>query len=749
MAESVVQDAQGPQGGQTDAQAFIDVIKDYEQEFSKWMTRSKKIVERYRDEREIQPGVSSKFNILWSNIQTATPLLFSQVPKPIVERRYDKTAPNARVASLILESTLKTNMDDCDFEGILRQVVEDYLLTARGTLWGCYEPEFSDTQMQMRKPVTMGQGGKYVDNEGTEYEGDKVEQGDDGNIYGLGNAFNPLAYERAYPLYVHYSDFGHNVARYWQEVWCVWRKVRYTKKECIKLFGEELGNKIPLTEKYKGNDAGATVNRGKKALVYEIWDSTDKKVKYVNLETSDQILLTKDDPYKLDKFFPCPKPLFATTTNEQLVPVPDYAQYQDQANELDDITARISNLVKALKLVGIYAGDQKSTITKMLDASSENKLIPVQDWLTIQGSGGITKVIEWMPLDMVGQTLMRLYDARDRVKQTIYEITGFADIMRGASDPRETLGAQQMKGKFGTLRINDKQKAVARFSRDMIDIMGQIICNQFDPKTLMMASGIEPQPMPPAPPAPPGTNPVPQTGLPDGCYFESAVQLLKNGVARHFSIDIEADSTIMPDLEADKAATSEFLTAIGGFIEKSLPAVQQAPELAPLLGQMLLMGVRRFRAGRSLESSVEAFVQKLDEKAQQMMNAPPTPQPNPELEVTQAEANARAGEIKLQHQADMEQIQAKTQGEIVKQHVKGQQDAAADARGVVSDQINAKTASEAEGGPANQVQMLTQTVQQLAQMVQQQGQALQTIMGALQQSNTQGQGGVVPPLAPQ
>jgi len=727
MADSVVQDVSEAQGGQTDAQAFIDVIKDYEQEFSKWEGRSDKIVKRYRDEREVAPGVSEKFNILWSNVETATPLLFSQVPKPIVERRYDKSAPNARVASMILESTLRTNMDDCDFEGILRQAVTDYQLAARGTLWGCYEPEFAETPIQPRVPV-QNIAGKMMDEEGNEYKAENLEYDETGVVYGLGEAFKPLAYERVFPLFVHYKDFGHNVSRYWQEVWCVWRKVRFTKQECIKLFGEELGNKIPLTEKYNGNEAGASVRRGKKALVYEIWDSTDKKVKYVNKEVPDQILKTVDDPLKLDKFFPCPKPLYGTLTNEQLVPVPDYIQYQDQANELDDLTSRISNLVKALKVVGIYAGDQKSTIQKMMLAGSENKLIPVEDWATIQGSGGITKVIEWMPLDMVGQTLIRLYDARDRVKQTIYEITGFSDIMRGASNAEETATAQNLKGKFGTLRINDKQKAVARFSRDMIDIMGQIIANQFDPKTLMMASGIQAQPMPPAPPQAPGAPPPPpQVGLPDGAYFDQAVALLKNGIARHFSIDIEADSTIMPDLEAEKKSTSEFLTAIGGFLENSLPVVQQEPALAPLLGEMLLMGVRKFRAGRSLESAVESFVQQLEEKAQQAQAAPPQPKPNPELEATQAEAQARAQEIALQHQADMQQIAAKGQVEIAKENVKGQHAAAADVRGAV---ISRHADAAADAGDN---QKIAQSVAQLAQVVQQQGQALQQIMGLIQQ----------------
>ena len=37
---------------------------------------------------------------------------------------------------------------------------------------------------------------------------------------------------------------------------------------------------------------------------------------------------------------------------------------------------------------------------------------------------------------------------------------GIADILRGQSDPRETLGAQRIKGRFGTLRISKYQRDV-------------------------------------------------------------------------------------------------------------------------------------------------------------------------------------------------------------------------------------------------------------------------------------------------
>ena len=36
------------------------------------------------------------------------------------------------------------------------------------------------------------------------------------------------------------------------------------------------------------------------------------------------VLDSREDPLKLTGFFPCPKPLYATITNDNLIPIPDY-----------------------------------------------------------------------------------------------------------------------------------------------------------------------------------------------------------------------------------------------------------------------------------------------------------------------------------------------------------------------------------------------------------------------------------------
>ena len=38
---------------------------------------------------------------------------------------------------------------------------------------------------------------------------------------------------------------------------------------------------------------------------------------------------------------------------------------------------------------------------------------------------------------------------RKQIIEDIYQIMGLSDIMRGATDPQETLGAQQLKTQYG------------------------------------------------------------------------------------------------------------------------------------------------------------------------------------------------------------------------------------------------------------------------------------------------------------
>jgi len=413
-------------------QAFwVDEIDCYEQQFGHWEKRSKKIIDRYVDERDDLSKSASRFNILWSNIQTLQPAIYASPPTPNIDRRFDNDDDVGRYSALVLERSVSYYVKNDLFDKVMKQATLDRLLPGRGSVWVRYCPVFEE-KIQV-----------------TDDEQDKDYDQPDA-----------LVTEDTVPDYVHWQDFGHTWARTWQEVRGVWRRVFMSRAELVKRFGEK-GQTIPLDAEIKGKN-NENLKTGAKAVIYEIWDKSKKEALWIH-KSVDDVLDRVDDPLGLKDFFPCPEPIYATLSNNTLIPTPDYVQYQDQAQELDLITARIAAITQAVKIAGVYDAAAQG-IDRLLSEGQENILIPVEQWAVLGGGKGLPGAVSFFPLNEIMQALIGLYEARERVKQDLYEITGISDIVRGATDPNETLGAQQLKGKFATPRMDNNQKDVARFS---------------------------------------------------------------------------------------------------------------------------------------------------------------------------------------------------------------------------------------------------------------------------------------------
>src|SRR4029078_3935933 len=112
-------------------------------------------------------------------------------------------------------------------------------------------------------------------------------------------------------------------------------------------------------------------------------------------------------------------------------------------------------------------------------------LVPIANWAAF---GGTKEVVMWLPIDMIAQTITALVALRKQIIDDIYQITGMADIMRGDTDPNDTLGAQRLKSQYGTTRIRDKQQEMVRVARDLVEICSEIITEKFDDVTLIEMS---------------------------------------------------------------------------------------------------------------------------------------------------------------------------------------------------------------------------------------------------------------------
>jgi hypothetical protein len=355
-----------------------------------------------------------------------------------------------------------------------------------------------------------------------------------------------------------------------------------------------------------------------------------------------QALDERDDPLALEEFFPCPKPLMATTTTGTMIPVPDYCEYEDQAQELDNLTQRIYLLTKACKAVGVFNAEFKE-LARMFSEGVDNKLFPVTGWAAMSEKGGLKGAIDMMDTSQIIVTLRELYAAREQVKQSIYEIMGISDILRGSSKAQETLGAQQLKANFGSLRLKSSQGDVARFATDIFKLKAQVICKFYPPELIVQMSGVMN--------TPDGQDPQ---------LLQAALEMLSNSTIRDFHIAVEADSLAQIDEQAEKQGAQEAIQAIGLFLREAIPMITQAPETLPMASEMLLFLVRRFRAGRGLESAVERAMKALQDKA----DAATQQQPGPPPEMLQMQAEQQAEQMRMQAQAQSEQMKMQAQAQI-------------------------------------------------------------------------------------
>jgi hypothetical protein len=626
-------------------QDWYNCIAQYERTFKEWEGRADKIVKRYRDDQRSRNNPNSRFNILWSNVQTITPAVFARLPRPDVSRRFRDNDPIGRVASMMLERALEYEIEHYgDYASAMKQCVQDRLLGGRGTSWVRYEPHI------------VGEAGDEADgapDDGYQITEDIDEAETEGGIHRENQ--ERIEYECAPVDYVHWRDFGLTVARTWEEVTAVWRKVYMGRPALVERFGEELGGKIPLDTK---PDTSKTYNEkmgegAKEACVYEIWDKTSGEVIWLS-KSMGEILDTRADPLQLENFWPCPKPMFSTLTTDSLVPVPDFVLYQDQARQLDTLADRIDGFIQALKVRGVYDASEPS-LARLFSEGENNALLPVKNYGAFSEKGGLQGAINLVDIKPIAEGLNMAYQAMEQVKGQIYEIMGIADIQRGQTDPNETLGAQIIKSNNASGRLKTMQHDVVNFATSLLCIKAQIICQHFTDDTIVKISGAM------------------QLSEQDQQLIPQALQLLKNEPAKNFRIEVTSDSMIYQDEQQEKQDRVEFLSAVSSFMQTALPVATQSPELTPLLMEMLKFGVTAFKAGKGMEGLIDETADKFRQQAKQMEGQPKPPSPEmqklqmqQQMEQAKMQAQSQAKQAEMQAQMQMEQQKMQMQMELEK-----------------------------------------------------------------------------------
>lgn len=667
----------GPITEPKSAKGWLSAIEQSEKSFRDYHDRCDKISKLYADMARLATDQRDReFQMFWANVEVLRPAIYSRPPVPVVVPRFKDRKPVPRKASELLERSTVVAFDLDDIDGTMKLVRDDLVLTARGAPWVRYE---------------------------TKAESDSET-------------------ERCCVEHVDRKDFLHELARKWPDVGWVAKRSWLTKREMRKRFRKTSGDAYLNCEYIiqKEDKANAAADRAAKAGVWELWSKTHNKVVWV-APGCDKLLDEGKPHLKLEGFFPCPKPAYATVQPRSLMPVPDVLFYKDQLEEINELTGRISALTGAIKVRGFYpagSGEVGDAIERALKSLDDRQvMVGVSNWAAF-GAGAAKDTIVWLPIDMIITTVAALIEQRRQIIDDVYQITGLSDIMRGATDPNETLGAQQLKSQYGSIRIRERQAELVRVARDVVRIVAEIMSENFRKETLLDMSqmdiptdadiakqvreiekqadevekGVRRQ-VEQAQANPQFQQMVEQDpeqaqqmrdqlmqqaqeqlqGLQKQAEkigktvtIDQIMKLLREQRIRPFVLDIETDSTIQPDEDAEKQRRSEFLGMLGTLLPQLGQMVQTMPGSEVLAGEVLKFGLGPFRAGRELEGAVDEFVEQMKNRAGQ-------PQPNPEAEAAKAQQEIEQQKLASEQQRTQAEtqmkaaeIQAKMQIEVMK-----------------------------------------------------------------------------------
>jgi hypothetical protein len=619
-----------------------------------WRKEAQEAVNIYRAEKE---GDQRRFNIVYSNTQTRAPSLYNSTPIPDVRPRYNDPNETSRLTSQTIERALSYSLDAYDFDSTMKAVVQDMVLPGRGTARVRYSP-YTDPQTNS-------------------------------------------VYDEVVCEHVLWKNRRQGQADRWADVPWLGYELFLTRDQMVQL-NPGLGASVNLDVAVEGIDKDkATIqpNVFKRARVWEIWDKATRKVLFIAPAHTAEPIRVEDDPLGLINFFPEPEPLCAARTSDSQIPICTYKIIKPLVDELEEITKRIQALIRVIRWRG-YQHPNLPSFERLQDAE-DGELVPAtDDLLALAQAGGLDKFIWLMPIDVAIKALQQLYVQREQIKQTIFEVDGLSDILRGSTDPNETLGAQEIKANFGSMRLQDQQKDVQRFCRDLMRLKAEIICTHFSPENIAAITGMalpskqeveqakarlaqleqvqkqasmQPQlGQPGAPQMGGGMNGVgaTQTTMPvdpalmeqlkktaESVSWDDVVGMLRSGVTRQYRIDIETDSTIRGEIRTQQQSASAFLEGTAKFFEAIGPGVQSGFMPGDVAVDLYAAFTRFFKLGKQAEDALSRMSHAAQEAAKNPQEQPPDPEVV-KAQLAAKQADQQMAHDKERHSMDMQSKQA-------------------------------------------------------------------------------------------
>lgn len=529
-------------------QYWIEKIQKEEKAHEKWRKAAETAEREYFDDR--QDGKKQLFNLFYSTVNTLQARLFSRAPAPDVRRRYD--APQEGHPQLQQQAQIAK-------QGA--QLIERALAYTIDTT-----PFFTNAEQSVGDYLIAGLGVPRVRYEAQvqkDAQGQPVE----------------ISLQRALLEHVPWRRFHWEPGKCWEDVDWIAIDDYLTRKEIKDQTGKDVNADAGQGQKAGGDKTGADKYE-QLFRVSTVWYRPTRTI-YVICWHCDEPLEVRRDSLNLQGFYPVPRPMFANVRSNELVPTPDHAFNSESYAYINRLVKRIQTLTAQIKDAGFYDAQLGELAT--LSTAPDGTYVPIANLaerLAATGVADFNKVLATLPMRDKVAVVRELQQLLVAEKMRLDEANGIADVIRGTTDPNETATAQQIKGNWASLRLARKTGEVARCMRDAFRLMAEVIAEHFTPETLYLMTGLQPDP--------------------------AALAMLKSDIGRTLAIDVETDSTVAMEDEAEKAQRLEFLNYVSPMLQHLLPAMQQGIMPADLGKELIKFALQSFKHGRALEDAIDA-----------------------------------------------------------------------------------------------------------------------------------------------
>lgn len=550
----------------------------------------------------------AKLDLFWASFEVLKPAVYARAPIPAVKPMFSDGGKVQNLTAEVLERATTSAFARTNINDVMLGIRDDLLFAGRGVPWMRYETD---------------------------------------------------GCQKVCADHLDRTDFLHEPARKWSEVGWVAGRFWLTREEVKARFTdltEEQLDSLNFTQRRDKDETEHAVTP--KVGVWEVWHKADKKTYWVT-EGLDVLLDEREPQLTLSGFFPCPRPAYATLKRRSLVPVPDWNRYAVHFRKISDLTARIYTLLDQVRMMGLIGGggDIADALEDMMKSDDDQIVVRVNTM------GAVAEQIAWLPLVDIATTIQGLIEARGQLIDDFYQLSGISDIMRGATEAQETLGAQQLKSQYGSVRVRDKIDELQRVAADSVKIAAEIIAEHFTRENLLDMAQMEiptkaelekrvkeiedaaekelealgkqaeeaaeqaqqaGQQVDPAQ----ARQMLQQAQQPIVAKYagmlaeaeamvpiEDVIKLLRDDKARSFAFEVESDSTILTDELQEKQSRKEFMGEFTSATQGLMGLMSMGEPGAQLAGEMLKFVLAPYRAGRQLDSAIDAFIEAAPEMA--------------------------------------------------------------------------------------------------------------------------------------